>query len=419
MKLRLLRSLRLPLLAVATAALPFFPSIVGAQAAGTTVVTPAFDFSGVVFGSWGMRTDSAAKATLGGKNPNSFGIDRAYLNFRMPAGDNASIRVTTDITQNTNATTGVYYGGWVVRLKYGYVQYTTLRNSFGDGSNLTGRIGMLHTVVIDHQEGFWPRYLSQVGLERNGFMVSADVGAAGLMTLGDHWGEIYATVVNGGGYTAVERDRFKDFAARLSLTPFGNQKSMSPIMKSFAITPWYSKGWNPSAFATAGLATTGTGTNGVVTDGLQKDRFGIFAGIKDRRITAGAEFAQRKDESDAGGNTTASPRVVTDSTGRLLDGFLLLRPLELFDAKAKSGLQLIGRYDQFTPNTSPTAATYAGTTPKYNYWVLGASYDLTARFLMALDWQVQSPTDFPAATGTNIRGTPRTSSLFVHWQATF
>lgn len=411
----------LALLALATAALPFFPSMVAAQS--PTVVTPAFDFSGVVFGSWGYRTDSAAKATLGGKSPNQFGLDRAYLTFRMPAGDNASIRVTTDVFQQTNAAAGAYYGGWAVRIKYGYVQYTALRNQFGDGSNLTGRIGILHTVVIDHQEGFWPRYLSQVALERNGFMSSADAGAAGLLTLGDHWGEVYATVVNGGGYTAVERDRFKDVALRLSLTPLGNQKNLSPIWKSLAITPWYSKGWNPSAFAAGGTAAApqvGPGQNGAITDGLQKDRYGIFAGIKERRITAGAEFARRKDEGETGGNTTASPRVVIDSTGRLIDGFALVRPLELFNPAQKSGLQLIGRYDRFTANTDPTSANYAGSTPSYNFWVLGASYDLTTRFTMALDWQVQDPNSFPNPTATNIiRPAPRTSSLFLHWQATF
>jgi hypothetical protein len=240
-----------------------------------------------------------------------------------------------------------------------------------------------------------------------------------LLTLGDKWGEVYGTIVNGSGYTAVERDRFKDFQLRLSLTPLGNSSSLSPILKSFAISPWFSKGWNPSAFAAGGANEVGPGDNGAITDGLQKDRYGVFAGIKDRRITAGAEWAQRKDESDAGGNTVASPRVVTDSTGRLIDGFLFLRPIELFDATRKSGLQLVGRYDRYTPNTDPTSPNYAGSTPSYNFWILGASYDITSKFTMALDWQAQDPNSFPAATGTNIRPTPRASTLFVHWQASF
>src|SRR4051812_39669139 len=72
------------------------------QPATPTVVTPAFDFSGVVFGSWGYRLDSLGQALTGGAHPNQFSIDRAYLTFRMPAGDNGQIRVTTDVFQNTN-----------------------------------------------------------------------------------------------------------------------------------------------------------------------------------------------------------------------------------------------------------------------------------------------------------------------------
>src|ERR1041384_2730044 len=67
------------------------------------------DFSGWVFGSFQYRTDSSAKAANGGKAPNQFGIDRAYLTFRVPAGDRAMVRVTTDIFQQSNSS---YYSGW-------------------------------------------------------------------------------------------------------------------------------------------------------------------------------------------------------------------------------------------------------------------------------------------------------------------
>src|SRR5256885_2245533 len=80
------------------------------------------------------------------------------------------------------------------------------------------RFGIVHTVVIDHEEGFWPRYLSQTDVERSGgFFSSSDVGVAGLVTLPNKMGEIYATITNGTGYGAAETDRFKDFAARVSL----------------------------------------------------------------------------------------------------------------------------------------------------------------------------------------------------------
>src|SRR5262245_5268319 len=88
--------------------------------AQTPVPRPSIDFSGVLFLNYQMRVDSAARLTAGGQPPNKFDVERAYLIFRMPAGDHGSIRVTTDIFQTNNAG---YYTGWTVRLKHAYFQY--------------------------------------------------------------------------------------------------------------------------------------------------------------------------------------------------------------------------------------------------------------------------------------------------------
>jgi hypothetical protein len=395
------------------------PSLLVAQASPTpTVVTPALDFSGIIFGSFSYRTDSAARATLGGKSPTQFGLDRAYLNFRMPAGENTQIRITPDVFQNTNASTNGFYQGWVVRIKYGYVQYTGLRNQFGNGSNLAGRIGILQTTVVEHMESFWPRYLGNAAVERHGYFASADAGAAGLLTLGRKWGEIYGTITNGNGYTTFDRDRFKDLGVRVSLTPFANRDSANAILKTFTITPWFYKGWSGSTFAAGGANQVGPGTNGAITDGLQRDRFGIFAGVKERRLTLTADVSRRVDAGDAGGNTAASPRVVRDSTGQLLSSLIIARPMEWFSS-ARSNFSFLARFDHFTPAIDPFGPNYAGTTPFYRFWVVGASYDVTQRFTFTLNWQAQSPSNFPAPTGTNVRPTPRFSTVFLHWVATF
>src|SRR5690349_21718171 len=91
-----------------------FSSGLVAQQPAAAPIAPTLDFSGVIFGNYQYRTDSAAKAVTGGKSPNSFNVDRVYLTFRMPVGDKTSIRATTDITPNA--------AGFVVRLKYGYLQ---------------------------------------------------------------------------------------------------------------------------------------------------------------------------------------------------------------------------------------------------------------------------------------------------------
>lgn len=388
-----------------------------AQTPAQTV--PAIDFSGLMFGSFNMRTDSAAKATLGGKAPNAFAIDRVYLTFRMPAGDNGSIRITTDVFQNTSTATNGYYQGWAIRLKYAYFQYVGMKDAFGAGSSLTGRVGALHNVIIDQAEAFWPRYLQQTGVERTGFFSSADVGVAGLLTLGNKWGELYGTVVNGPGYTSYDRDRFKDFSLRASLTPFAKD-AKNAYLKSLVVVPWYYKGSVGSAFAAGGALQQGPGDNGAITDGLARNRYGIFAGVKDRRLAVGVDYAQRVDESETGSNTVAAPRVVIDSTGRLIDGYIVARPLEWLDAAKRSRLSLIARLDRFTPNADPTSVNYAGTTPSYDFTLFGAQYDVNQRITLTLDWQQNTPKGFPPATGTNIRPIPpKASTVFLHWQATF
>jgi hypothetical protein len=428
------------------AAVVAIPTVGGAQQApAPVVVTPAFDFSGQIFGSFQAKTDSASKANLGGKSPNLFGVDRAYLTFRMPAGDNGAIRVTTDIFQNTNPAQNPYYAGWVVRLKYAYLQYTGARNSMGNGSNLVGRLGILHTVTIDHEETYWPRYLQQVGLERNGFFSSSDAGVAALATLGDKWGEVYATITNGSGYASydnpgnagqpVTANRFKDFGVRFTVTPFANEPTMNRAVRYLAISPWYYKGFNGSAFQSGGAGQVGPGTNGAITDGLTRDRWGIFAAVRDTstcdfrnggrcRFTVGAEYARRTDQSDNGGNTLAIPRVLHDSTGALGDAFIFIRPIEVFDPSHKSPLSVVARFDHWTPQTdpgssTPGAANYAGTTPGYNFVVLGAGWDVNQRITLTADYQNQSPTDFPVPTGTNVRPTPQATTWFLHFVVNF
>ena len=351
--------------------------------------------------------------------PNQFGIDRVYLTFRMPAGDNGQIRVTTDLFQNTNIATNSYYQGWTIRLKYAYFQYTGLRDVFGSGSSLLGRVGSVQNVIVDQAEAFWPRYLQQGAVEHTGFFSSADMGVAGLLTLANKWGEIYGTIVNGPGYTSSEKDRFKDVAIRVSLAPFARSTSTNALFKSALVVPWYYRGAVGSAFAVGGAGQAGPGVNGAITDGMTRDRYGVFVGVKDHRLTAGADVAQRIDQSESGLNTGVSPRAATDSMGRLIDGYVLVRPFEWLDASKRSPISIVARYDRLTPNIRPTSPSYAGTTPSYSFTLLGASYDVTQHITLALDWQVQSPMGFPPATGTNLRAAPTQSALFAHWVATF
>jgi hypothetical protein len=382
---------------------PLLAAIVAfSTAASAQQSAPPIDFSGVIYPQFRYATDAAAKGANGGNAPNKFDIERVYLTFRMPAGDDGSIRATADVFNNASACTGCY-AGWGVRMKYAYFNYNFLHNIAGKtGFNASARIGMLHTAIIDQVESHWPRWVSQSAAERAGFFASADVGVAAIVTLPSSWGELYATVANGPGYTVAENDPYKDWSARLSLTPFAKRKD---LWKSLVISPWAYAGKTASKF----IATPGvTGTP--AADGLERDRAGVFVGLKDRRITAGVDIGSRSETVEAG--TTLASRSAVLNTGTLKSAFALIRPIELVrGGTARSPLGVLARVDQFTPFSNSTAAGVQTTAARTQLLIAGAWWDLNSRASFSLDLQHLKPSGGSTATESRI--------LFLHGQVSF
>jgi hypothetical protein len=339
------------------------------------------NFSGVIFGSYNYLLPTTPNP-LRNQNNNSFVVDRAYLNFRIAAGDRTSIRVTTDVFQSADSANNAY----TIRAKYAYLQYEAPR--MASGAQVTGRIGILHNVVIDHTDTFWPRFLSQAATERAGFFSSADVGLAGLLTLPNKWGEVYATIVNGPGYTTRERDRFKDFALRLTLTPLMNTSTAS-LLQTFTITAWGYKGATASSFVNGGA-----GQVGAVGEALDRSRAGVFVGIRDPKLTVGAELAQRHEGGETGQNTVLAPRVETETTGRLLSGLTVVRPFAFANASGKSPFGIVARYDHVTPTAKTSGfATRPASSNAYHNLIAGVFVDLSQRAQIALDYQESLASD--------------------------
>lgn len=333
----------------------------------TATVSVPIDFSGVLYANYQYRGDQGAP------NPtNKFDLERIYLTFRMPAGNRASIRVTTDVFQQTTTGSDAFYRGWVIRAKYAYLQYDLLKSAYW---NANIRAGILQNVVIDHIELFWPRWISQSALERAGFFSSADVGVATLWTLPDKWGEFYATIVNGPGYTSREVDRFKDYAARLSLTPLS--KSHNKVLSTFALTGWTYIGAIASGFVTASASQVGP-----VGSSMPRTRAGVFMGVHDPRLAVAAEWDIRKDGRDEGLNTIVSPRTEFDTTGRLLSGFVVMKPFQLF-SQSTLPLGLVARWDRFKPNTANDS--------DINTVIAGLTWDVNKKVAFSFDYQEATP----------------------------
>jgi hypothetical protein len=357
-------------------------------AAPTPTVSIPVDFSGVLYANFQYQGAKGAS-----KSQNKFDLERAYLTFRMPAGDRASIRITADVFQQQTTGADAFYKGWVVRAKYAYLQYDYLKSGGWTG---VARGGLIHNVVIDHIEQFWPRWISQTAVERAGFFSSSDAGVGTLITLPNKFGEFYANVVNGPGYTSRETDRFKDYAARLTITPLSG--SSNKVIKTFALSGWTYRGAIASAFA-----NSGAGQVGQVGSSLPRTRSGIFIGVRDPRLSAGFDWATRKDGSETGLNTVVSPRAEVDSTRRLISGFATMKPFQLLNDQSAFPLGLIGRWDRYKPSTG--APGYVNTV------IAGLTWDLNKKSALSLDYQEQTPQNGVIAAATK--------TYFLHMVANF
>jgi hypothetical protein len=252
-------------------------------------------------------------------------------------------------------------------------------------------------MFIDHEETFWPRWLSLVPVERAGFFISADAGVATIVTIPNKYGEVYVGIANGPGYTSRETDRFKDYQARLTLTPLA--ASGVSYLRTFAIDGWVYRGAIASKFVNGGA-----GQVGPVGEGLDRNRWGVFAGIKDPRLIVGVDYSQRSDGSEGSTlNTLASPRVVTDSTGSLFSGYAVIKPFQIADATESFPLGIVARLDHVKPNTSGDA--------HYNVVIAGVTWDLSKKSSISLDYQEQTPKNTTAVSPTRI--------YFLHWVANF
>ena len=326
-----------------------------------------FAFSGVFYANYQYG------GATGKRSLNRFDLDRAYLNFRTAAGGNDSIRVTFDVYQQRDTTRDAYYRGWTTRIKYAYLQHELVH---GQANQLRAvvRLGLLHTVVIDKEEQYWQRGFSQVAIEQNGFFASSDAGIASAITLPNRRGEVYATITNGPGYSSRETDRFKEYAVRLTLTPFSHG---SGYFSALEFSPWVSKGDRASDFATA------RGTVLAVPDARQRDRYGLFVGVRSPKLTLGAQLARRVDVVESADTTHDTVPTTRTRTGSVYSVYGLARPAMLLGDAKDSPLGIVVRVDQVKPDVDADGYQLA--------WIGGLTWNFNNRTSATLDVQSSQP----------------------------
>ncbi|MFN8571150.1 MAG: hypothetical protein U0132_03775 [Gemmatimonadaceae bacterium] len=348
------------------------------QAAPPPAAAPSlpFAFSGVMYANFqygGLK---------GNRAQNRFDLDRAYLNFRAGAGEHDSVRVTLDVYQQRDTTNSAYYRGWAARLKYAYVQYDYIRG-LGDELKANIRLGLLQTVVIEREEQTWLRGLANVAIEQNGFFASSDAGVATTVAFPNKRGEFYAVISNGTGYTSRELDRFKDYAARLTLTPWANSVS---YFKGLSISPWYLKGDRASDFARK------RGTVLAVNDGQQRDRYGLLVTIRDPRLSLGAQVARRVDIVESADTTRDLTPTAVSRTGSVTSVYAIAKPLLFMNAAPEWPLGVVLRMDRVKNNVDAD--------PWQRNVIAGLSWDFNKKTSVYFDVQALQPKKGSTAADT-------------------
>lgn len=346
--------------------------------------TLPFAFSGVLYLNYQYGGPTNANSA------NRFDVERAYLNFRASAGSRDSIRVTLDVFQQRDPALDDYYAGWTMRIKYAFLNHQFVSGP-ASATRVFGRIGILQTVVIEKEEQYWNRGLSQAAVELAGYFSSADAGAAAVVALPNRLGEVYATIVNGSGYGSRETDRFKDFQARVSISPWANS---SGALRGLEFSPWVSFGGRASTFA------AGQGTLAPVTQMQRKDRYGLFTGYRHSRVVAGLQLGRKSDIVETADTTQDTAPAARTAKGNLVSAFGFWRPL---GTAAESPWQVLFRMDNVDPDDSQN-----GNQRRY---IAGTMWDLSSRTSVTLDVQTLSFRN--GLPGTNTR------TYFLHFIANF
>ena len=357
-------------LAVAAAVIPAIataqqtPSQPATQSAATTVNVP-IEFSGLLFpqfiygGTKGNGTRSA----------NQFQLERAYLTAKAKIGDRTSIRLTSDIYRPGGN------NGYTIRAKYAYLQYDYWTNGAGFmGTNAQLRLGMQQTIINETEEVYWPRYVAKIAVERAGFFAAADLGASTTLSFPGSTGELFVEVANGPGYTSAENDRFKDYSARLTLTPLG----ITP-QRALTIAPWYYKGTVASGLAPA--------------EGRRHDRMGVFAGFKTPAIMLGGDFARATNE-----NERAAPGgiVTEDRSGKVISVYTHLKPFAMRNPNGTKAWGILLRWDKVSGDNAYVPNNGDFPVVEGKFLVAGLTHDVNSKLSWSLDWQQQSPNGVPA-----------------------
>lgn len=163
---------------------------------------------------------------------NAFNVGRAYLNITGNVSHVIAFRITPDIVRETGTGSSLN-GSYTFRLKYAYAQFN-LDDWMNKGS--WARFGMQQTPWTDFIDGVYRyRFQGATFEDREGFLLSSDIGASFRYNLPGNYGDVHAGIYNGETYSKPEANNQKGFMVRGSFRPM----RMHPVLRGLRVTGFY------------------------------------------------------------------------------------------------------------------------------------------------------------------------------------
>jgi hypothetical protein len=327
--------------------------------------TPSVRVGGLLYADF-TQTMAPAITDAGGAvvSPSAFNVTRAYINVTGQLNHLFSFRITPDVVRETGSGSSLA-GSETERLKYGYVQMN-LDDWLWRGTYV--RAGALQTPYIDFEETVYRyRFQGMVFTEREGFMSSADFGAAIRTLTPGGYGEVFAGVYNGEGYQRADPNNQKAIEIRGTLRPFPSGN----VPRGLRVTVFYDG-------------------DHTVQDADRRRTIGLVT-FEHRFLNMAWSYLDAVDQA-----SPATPRVPAHGTSFWMTPRLPLGPPPVAPpaGMTRASLEGLFRYDWLEPNREQPGTKQRWITG-VAYWPAMRSASFSAAFL--LDYERVDYADFAPA----------------------
>lgn len=291
-----------------------------------------------------------------GKNFNSFTVQRGWLTVDHTFSEKYSANLILEAFPDGDGVSD----GWKMRLRSAYLQankvlpYTDVR------------FGMHGLLWMDKVESVWGlRYVDAVSLNKLGYMSRADFGFSLIGNCPGGFGTLALQVLNGGGYTESERNKYKNFVLYGEFHPFPKNADWNEV----AILGQFYKGF-------PNIVDNSQGES--FSKNTLENRMQAGAVVKYRKwLTGYLEYFVVRDDNNWNNNT--DDEFVSESNGFTAFGRLYVATSE----KWLSRVSIFGKYERIDKNKN-AENPLAQDDGDARYIVAGVAYEPVDNYELAL-----------------------------------